>query len=65
MNNHELLKKWIDGQDVKNAWLAKRVHVKTATITRWTRNAATPNTTHALKIEEITGGAVPADGWAR
>jgi len=63
--SHILLSEWLKEEQVKHGWLATRVHVTAATVGRWAMGGTTPNSTFAKKIEEITGGAVPADGWAR
>jgi len=65
MSNKLKLKKYLEVNGYKNKWLEIHTLMGRQTVSNWLTGRATPQVKHAKKIEEITGGAVPADGWAR
>jgi len=65
MTNSDKLKKWLNDRHYKLSWLENKLMVSKWSVSMWTNGHGIPKRTHRDAIEEITGGAVPADGWAR
>jgi len=65
MTNGKKLKTYLADNGLRNKWLQDATLIGSNTVSRWLNDKSIPQEKHAKKIEEITGGAVPADGWAR
>lgn len=61
----ELLKAWLDTEGRKQKWLAKKLLVHEATLSRWLGGHAVPHQVFRTEIAEITDGAVTSDAWGR
>lgn len=59
------LGEWLETNERSAAWLARQLEVSRETVSAWIAGDFSPSVERAVKIEEITGGAVRADGWAR
>jgi len=62
-NSLDALKLWLDQTGRKKGWLAKTIGIDGSTISRWMRGGVTPHLIIREKIERLTDGDVPADGW--
>lgn len=65
MGNAEKLKEWRDGLGLSQAEAARRIDSTQGAWGPWERGGKAPDLHNALAIERLTGGAVPAVGWAR
>ena len=54
---------WFEDNGIRKSWFAKRIGVDNATITRWLTGAVCPQRASRKWVEELTNGAVAADGW--
>ena len=54
---------WFKDNGILKSWFAKRIGVNNATITRWLTGEVCPQRAARTLLDELTKGAVPADGW--
>lgn len=59
------LGEWLETNERSAAWLARQLEVSRETVSAWIAGEFSPSAARAAQIEEITGGAVRADGWGR
>lgn len=58
--------KWLDADGAPTvAVLARQLGVTTAVIYNWRSGRFFPSRDHATRIQEISGGAVPAVWWSK
>lgn len=63
MAGHELLAQWVAQQGLKKQAVANRLNVSPGQFGRWLSGAVTPQLSHRMAIENLTGGVVKATGW--
>ena len=57
------LDQWISSKGLTRRGVAADLGVSPACVTRWCSGERRPGPGHALAIERLTGGFVPAKGW--
>lgn len=62
---HEIFAKWIAESGMRKGAIASSLHVSPGQFSRWLTGSCTPQLTHRIAIEKLTGGAVKVDGWAK
>jgi transcriptional regulator with XRE-family HTH domain len=55
---------WLEEQGQSQVWLAAQLGVARAVLWRWLAGKQTPRVTFAVRIERLTGGAVPVAMWS-
>lgn len=64
MTHPEKLQQWLDEHQRTQVWLAEQLGTRQAAVSRWLTCGRKPNLRNAIAIEQLTGGQVPANGWA-
>jgi hypothetical protein len=59
----ELLRLWAMREGRKLGWIAGQIPVNQADLSRWLNAKCVPRRIYRMRIEEMTGGAVPARSW--
>lgn len=59
-----LLRRWRDAESFSQGAAAKRLEVTQYSISIWETGVRQPTVDLAFKLEEVSGGAVPARAWS-
>ena len=57
------LSQWIGKAGVSQAYVARKLGVTRAAVNNWCRGNNRPNLCKAFRLEELSGGSVPAKLW--
>lgn len=64
MTTAHRLKAWLEAAKVSQAEMARRCGYDRSNFHRIVNGTASPSLTLAARIEQVTGGAIPAVAWA-
>lgn len=65
MRAGELLHGWRTGRELTQKQAAELLGVSQASLSDYERGVKSPDVDRALRIAEITGGAVPVESWRK
>ena len=54
------LKKWLDREERRESWLARRLGVTRSAVNHWTAGISRPSAVNLAQIERLTAGEVTA-----
>ena len=63
MEARHRLTQWIEDVGVSQAYVARKLGVTRAAVNNWCRGHNRPNLCKAIRLEQLSGGAVPARTW--
>jgi hypothetical protein len=58
-----LFAEWFQKNGIRKNWFAEQIGVDSVSISRWLSGSVRPHRPVRKRIEELTDGAVPMDGW--
>lgn len=61
----EALTQWLRDSGTSQIGLSARISASRGSISRWASGERRPSVAYATRIEDVTGGAVPATSWGR
>lgn len=60
-----VLRRWREGVGIKQAELARRLHVSAPSISDWEADKKLPRIEHAIALANASDGEVPVSVWVR
>ena len=63
INSKELFRGWFKSSGYRKGWFANELGVDPSSISRWLAGQTQPHRAVRKRIEQLTDGAVPMDGW--
>jgi len=61
--SRHLFKQWFKDSGYRKGWFADQIGVDAASISRWLGGHTRPQRAVRKRIEQLTDGAVPMEGW--
>lgn len=65
MTGRKLLRRYLKDEKKRSADLVRELPVDDGLFSRWLSGTRTPSLRYALRIEQVTGGKVPAATWVK